>query len=185
MTKTTAILAAGLAAWMFPAHAAEDAARLKAEAAAITQAFAAEMKGELEKAMQSGGPVHAISVCNEKAPGIAARHAKASGWTVGRTSLKLRQPNNAPDAWEQSALAEFETRKAAGEAVDGLAKAEMADGRFRFAKAIPTAEVCTACHGRDVKPEVGARLEKLYPADQATGFKPGDLRGAFTLSKRL
>lgn len=185
MTRLTALLAAGLALAALPAAAAEDPAALKAEAAAITQKFAAAMKGELESAMQAGGPVQAITVCNEKAPSIARDHARQSGWEVGRTSLKLRQAGNAPDPWEAKVLAEFETRKAAGEPADGLVKAEVVDGRYRFMKAIPTAEICTTCHGRDLKPEVAARLEKLYPADQATGFKPGDLRGAFTLAKKM
>jgi hypothetical protein len=185
MIKLTVLLMAGVALGAIQAKAADDVAALKAQAATITQGFAAQMKGELEKAMQSGGPVHAITVCNERAAVIAAEHARASGWTVGRTSLKLRQPANAPDAWEQATLAEFESRKAAGEAADTLVKAEAVAGRFRFAKAIPTAELCTTCHGRDIKPEVAARLEKLYPADKATGFRPGDLRGAFTLSKAM
>jgi hypothetical protein len=28
-------------------------------------------------------------------------------------------------------------------------------------------------------------IEKLYPQDQATGFKPGELRGAFTVTEKL
>ncbi len=50
-------------------------------------------------------------------------------------------------------------------------------------KAIPmAAEPCAACHGTDVKPDVKSEIDKLYPQDQATGFKPGELRGAFTIS---
>ena len=30
-----------------------------------------------------------------------------------------------------------------------------------------------------------AKLAELYPADRATGFQAGDIRGAFTLSKPL
>jgi hypothetical protein len=36
-----------------------------------------------------------------------------------------------------------------------------------------------------VKPEVLAVIRKHYPEDQATGFKLGQLRGAFTLKKPL
>lgn len=165
--------------------AAEDTAALKQQAVAITKDFAAAMKAELEQAMQSGGPLHAIAVCNEKAPAIAADHSAKSGWEVGRTSLKLRNPGNHPDGWEAKVLAQFEARKAAGEPADALVAAEMVDGRFRFMKAIPTAEACLACHGGEVKPEVAARLTELYPADAARGFKPGDLRGAFTLARKL
>jgi hypothetical protein len=40
--------------------------------------------------------------------------------------------------------------------------------------------VCLACHGRpeDLAPEVRARLEALYPRDEAAGYRLVDLRGA-------
>lgn len=176
--------ALALAAVAAPA-AAQDVARLRQEAAAITRDFAAALKTELEHAIQSGGPVHAIGACNERAPAIAKGHADGSGWQVGRTSFRLRNLGNRPDPWEEKVLARFEARMAAGEAADTLVAAEVVDGTFRFMKAIPTGEVCLSCHGRDVKPEVRARLDQLYPADAARGFAVGDLRGAFTLAKRL
>lgn len=182
--KLAIAAALALAALVHPA-AAQDVPALKQEAAAITKDFAAAMKADLEQGMQAGGPVHAIGACNEKAPSIAAAHAGKSGWSVGRTSLKLRNAGNGPDAWEAKVLAQFEARKAAGEPADALVAAEIVDGRFRFMKAIPTADVCLGCHGGDLKPEVTARLGQLYPADEARGFKAGDLRGAFTLTKKL
>ena len=136
--------------------------------------------------MKSGGPVEAIVVCNEKAPAIAARHGDAKDWDVGRTSLKYRNPDNAPDAWETSILQSFEQRKADGEDVKTLDYGEFVelDGKkaFRYMKAIPTGEVCLNCHGGDtVKPEVAARLADLYPDDKARGYSIGDIRGAFTI----
>jgi cytochrome c553 len=57
---------------------------------------------------------------------------------------------------------------------------------FRYMKAIPmAAQPCAACHGTDVKPDVLAEIEKLYPQDEATGFKPGELRGAFSIKQSL
>ena len=41
------------------------------------------------------------------------------------------------------------------------------------------------CHAAVIMPAVEARLKDLYPADQARGFKPVDIRGAFTLQKTL
>ncbi len=52
-------------------------------------------------------------------------------------------------------------------------------------KAIPTQEVCLACHGEKIDKATAAKLAKLYPKDKARGFKVGDLRGAFTMSKDL
>jgi hypothetical protein len=182
---SVALLTAQLIA--FPA-AAEDVDALKGEAAKATGGFADALKEELMGAMSAGGPTAAIGACNEKAPAIAVEKSR-DGWRVGRTSLKIRNAKNAPDAWELATLEEFEARKAKGEAPDKLVKAEIVSENgqktFRFMKAIPTVPLCLNCHGRDIKPEVAAKLEGLYPADKAKGYGEGELRGAFTLSKKL
>ena len=61
------------------------------------------------------------------------------------------------------------------------------DGKknFRFMKAIPTGEVCLKCHGSEMKPGIKAKLQELYPNDKATGFKLGDIRGAFTITQPM
>ena len=168
---------------------AADMNALKAEAVTVVKSFGGPLKQTLGAAMKEGGPVTAIEACNTKAPGIAQSAASASGWSVGRTSLKLRNLNNAPDPWELATLEEFEKRLAAGENPDAIAKAEIVteDGQktFRFMKAIGTAPVCLNCHGADIKPEVTGKLDGLYPHDTARGFNQGDIRGAFTLKKKL
>jgi hypothetical protein len=167
---------------------AQDADALKAEAAKATGGFAEALKDELVTAMSNGGPINAIGACNEKAPAIALAKSQ-DGWKVGRTSQKLRNAKNVPDSWEQATLAEFEARKLKGETPDKLVKAEIVTDNgqktFRFMKAIPTAPLCLACHGKEIKPEVASKLDGLYPQDQARGFAEGDLRGAFTLAKKL
>ena len=171
------------------AAAEQDLApRVEASKAAV-MAFASSLKGELQAAMKSGGPVEAIAVCNERAPAIAAAQSAEHNLRVGRTSLKVRNPGNAPDAWERAVLEDFEQRLVAGEDPAQLVRAEVvegADGReFRFMKAIPTGEVCLACHGKEIRPDVAAKLDELYPQDRARGFEPGDLRGAFTVRQRM
>lgn len=166
--------------------AAGDADQRTAESRAVIKAFAGELKTALKGAMKSGGPLEAIAVCNETAPAIAARHGDAKDWEVGRTSLKFRNPGNAPDVWETSVLQSFEQRKAGGEDVKTMDYGEFVelDGKkvFRYMKAIPTGEVCLNCHGGDnVKPAVEARLAELYPDDKARGYSIGDIRGAFTI----
>lgn len=161
-----------------------------AEAKGIIQQFATELQGELQAAMQEGGPVQAIEVCKERAPSIAEELSAQTGWTVGRTSLKTRNvAHNRPDPWEAEVLARFDARQAAGEDVQTMAYAEVVDGedgkRFRFMKAIPTAEICLACHGQDIAPEVTEALDAAYPDDQARGYEVGEVRGAFSLSKPL
>lgn len=156
-----------------------DAAR----AAALD--IGATLVGELQKGLAAGGPINAIGVCNFEAPKIAVAKATEKKMTIARTSLKLRQANNKPDAWELAQLQSFEQRKAAGENPMTIEFGEYTDmgGKrvFRFMKAIATGEVCLNCHGSDVRPEVLAKIKELYPQDVATGFKMGDLRGAFTI----
>ncbi len=168
---------------------AEDTAALAAEARGVVQQFSGALGKELKSALERGGPVAAIEVCNLKAPGIADQAGTVTGWHVGRTALKLRNPKNAADEWEKAVLQSFAQRTAAGEDLTRMEQTEIIarDGHrtVRYVKAIPTAELCVTCHGAALKPEVQTRLLELYPADQATGFAPGMLRGAFTLTKRL
>ena len=167
----------------------EDVSKLTAEGKQVIQSFFGDLKGELVKGMKEGGPVHTIDVCSKVAPNLAEAHSQMSGWQVARTSLKPRNPKNAPDAWETQVLKEFETRKAAGEDPTKLVHTEIVEEQghkiFRMMKAIPTAEVCTKCHGVELQEPVVQKLDELYPGDKARGFSVGDLRGAFTLKKAL
>ena len=168
---------------------ADEYAQQVAESRAMTKEFMQQLKGELQKGMQEGGPVNAISVCKDRAPAIAAALGERHGLDIGRTSLRVRNPANTPDVWEKGVLEDFEQRKLAGEDPAGMeyyTAAEQADRTlFRYMKAIPTAELCVACHGAEIPPDVAAKLEVLYPQDKARGFRPGDIRGAFTITREL
>lgn len=159
------------------------------EARALVKEFASTLQGELKQAMQAGGAIQAIEVCHSRAPEIAADLSAREGWSVARTSLKQRNPDNVADAWEQGVLEQFEARKAAGEPPAQIEHSEMVaegDGAvFRYMKAIPTQQVCLACHGGDtVAPQVADKIAAFYPDDLARGYAEGDLRGAFSLTKR-
>ncbi len=156
----------------------------------VAQTFGTLLKDTLQQAIQSGGPIKGIAVCHEKAGQIATDLGQKQEMLVGRTSLKLRNPANAPDNWELAVLKQFEARKAQGEPVDKLEFFAVIDDdqgqkTFRYMKAIPTASLCLSCHGANIEPAVDAKLKELYPNDQARGFKEGDLRGAFTFAKPL
>ena len=169
-------------------HADDYTAEIDASRA-TTKEFMQTLKQELQSGMQEGGPINAISVCNLSAPAIANTYSVSRGWDVGRTSLKVRNPANAPDAWERSVLESFEERKTAGEDPAKMEYHEVVrqDGvkELRYMKAIPTAKLCLACHGENVDSITRTRLEKLYPEDQALGYKAGDIRGAFSISQPL
>lgn len=175
-------------ATMAPAQAEDIDERIAASQSAI-QTFASTLQGHLMEAMQQGGPTKAIDVCRQRAPEIAADLSAETGWTVGRTSLKLRNPDNAPDEWERAVLEEFDARRAEGVPAAELSRFEIVeDGDervFRFMRAIPTAGLCLSCHGSQLSGEIQHALERFYPADEATGYVDGDVRGAFTIIQRM
>jgi len=157
------------------------------ESRAMVKAFAGTLKGELQMAIKEGGPMRAIPVCYVKAPEIASDLSQPPQWTIGRTSHKLRNPDNAPDDWEATVLDEFLERAASGESLKSMERVELveSEGRqtYRYMKAIPVGEVCLTCHGSEIDPELKAEIDSFYPEDQATGFALGELRGAFTITK--
>ena len=181
------IIGLGLAACQ--SASTDDFDQRTAESRAVALEFMTTLKGELQTAIKAGGPVNAIQVCNTRAPAIAAGFSEQKGWMVARTSLKYRNPDNAPDAWERKVLEQFEERKANGEDPKQMVYAEVAeDGGtkiFRFMKAIPTGPVCLACHGEKIDAAVEAEIRVLYPDDQARGFNAGDIRGAFTITQPM
>lgn len=188
MMKWNGIAAALAFALILPAQADDAAERAAASQAAI-QNFASTLQGELVAAMQKGGPVEAIDVCKQRAPEIAAGISEDTGWSVGRTSLKLRNPENAPDEWERAVLQNFDDRLAAGTPAAELTHQEVVtegdDTVFRFMRAIPTGGVCLTCHGSELGGDIQHALERLYPNDQATGYAEGQIRGAFTVIQRM
>jgi hypothetical protein len=170
------------------AYGVDTEAEISAAKTSIKQ-FAVALQTELKAAMQAGGPVAAIGVCNQKAIPITEQVSTEQGIKLTRVSLKNRNPDNAPNEWQTSVLESFEVRKTAGSDVGSIAWSETVtvDGKqeFRFMKAIPTAAVCLACHGTNLAPEVSRTLAELYPQDRATGFSEGDIRGAFVATRNL
>lgn len=148
-----------------------------------------ELNSALKKAMKSGGPIQAIDVCKRMAPEIAARVSEKRGWRVGRTALKVRNAANAPDGWEREVLKDFEKRKASGEDLQKMEYFSIVEegGKpyFRYMKVIPTGGLCLICHGRNIEGNLRERLDTLYPKDQARGFRPGHIRGAFTVTQPM
>lgn len=160
-----------------------------ADAREAAAALGGTLKARLLAAMAQGGPAAAVEICNEAAPEIAAAVSMEKNLIVGRTALRLRNPENAPDEWERRQLEKFLAAMEGGADPANLEAAEIvvANGQktFRWMKPIITEGPCTICHGETIADEVKAAILARYPQDEATGFGLGELRGAFTISKAL
>jgi hypothetical protein len=187
--KTTLLICCLSAALFTECTTASEPDDQTAAAQAAIAAFGGALKAELTSAMQAGGPLNAIEVCHSRAQAIAEAVSSDSGMQLARVSLRNRNPANAPNAWQTPVLQDFENRLAAGERADALTWQEVAETggqrEFRLMKAIPTAGLCLACHGEAIAPPVAEKIAELYPEDKATGFREGDIRGAFVVTKAL
>ena len=190
--KNTAFVLALSAAMGLPAvsQAESEQDSALAEARALVSQLARELGGALKKEMAASGPEGAIGVCRQMAPEIAGNLSRQSGAKVARVSLRTRNPMlGQPDAFEQSILAEFDRRAAAGEKPEALEHVEVVSepaGRYlRYMKAIPVQPLCLACHGtpETIPDSVRQKLATEYPKDHAVGYSPGQIRGAFTVKK--
>lgn len=163
----------------------EQQAMQKSQAA--IKEYATTLKAALQTAMKAGGPMAAIAVCHTEAPKIAQEVGKKYDLDIHRTSLKPRA--TPPQPWEKTVLEQFEVEKDAGKPIGKIVWHKTVDENgqkeLRLMKAIPTGEVCLTCHGTNVAPAVLSKIKSLYPNDEATGYKLGDIRGAFSVTAAL
>lgn len=145
----------------------------KAAGAEAVLPFKRSLKGALVGGLEDG-PVAAISACRVEAPKLA-EEASIGGVKVGRASAKLRNPSNAAKPWMQAALDVYETdperREPTVAAID--------KDTVGYVEPIFMQPLCVTCHGATLAPDLQAKLDELYPNDQATGYVAGDFRGVF------
>lgn len=142
------------------------------------------LKGELKSAMQQGSVEDAITVCNVSAMKLTDSIAKNSSFNVSikRTSDKVRNPKNSPDEYEKMALDLFhELNNNEDELPEFYIQKITEDDmvQYNFYKPMIMDNLCLICHGEENAraPSASKMIKKLYPDDQAIGYKEGDLRG--------
>jgi hypothetical protein len=172
--------------------AAADLDALTRETREATQPLLGKVVNTVKETLRTSTPHETVDICREKLPGMVKDIREQTGWNIRRVSLKTRNAERGtPDDWEARVLAEFDRRAAAGEKRELLEVGEVvatAEGPvFRYMKALPVQEACLTCHGDATKlsPELKAKLATLYPADRATGYELGQIRGALTVKRAL
>lgn len=142
----------------------------------VSQALLQGLGGQLKAALQAGGPESAMQACQQVAP----LTTKAIGdnfdsvESLLRTTLKPRNPGNAPDEIDRIVLGKLESmEELPSEHI------EWSEETARYYKPLVIQEVCLNCHGEPsgFSPGLQEKLAVLYPDDQATGYGLGELRG--------
>lgn len=150
------------------------------QGAALLQPFKQQLKSALQKGMAQG-PEHALAVCREQAPAIA-HDLSQNGVRLGRSSHKLRNPDNAAEAWLQPILTYYQTDQQTNTQAIPSSEPQtfsLGQGQTAYIEPIHIQPMCLTCHGQAIEPGLKQRLHRLYPKDAATGFNVGDFRGVF------
>lgn len=166
-----------------------DVAKRVQRAREVTVIVTDKLRAELGAALKVSA-VDAIGACQTLSPDLVTNASDEFSFEVTRTALKLRNPENGPDEWEQKVLQLFQTKLAGGAEPSKLEHHEViitpeGDKLFRYMRPIMTGEMCLTCHGTDVKQEVKAEIARYYPEDKAIGFRLGEMRGAFSLAQLI
>jgi cytochrome c553 len=131
------------------------------------------------QAMQTGGPVYAVEFCNLKASSIIDSLNTANNCVISRVSAKNRNPENGlKTETDKNLWAIFES----GTIKDSIVQENK---KLVYYKPIKTAlTACLKCHGElgsDIDSATSEKLQTLYPADLATGYKLNDFRGLWKI----
>lgn len=171
---------------------AQDDLTERAEAAQVVATnFQQQLSGALQTELAKG-PEQAATVCRDLAPQIAGTLSRRNGWQITRVGTRVRNPLlGLPDAWEREVLKAFSERAANGEDLAAMSFGEVVDNagnpEYRYMKAIPLGPNCVLCHGTadQIPDSVEQSLAQFYPQDRATGYAPGELRGAVSIRQPL
>lgn len=149
-----------------------------------TKELLLSLRRTLESHLAAGGPAHAVAVCADTAQVMTEAIGKKYALDIHRVSDRWRNPLDEPDAFERSVLKRFSDALRETTLTEASEHSEVVleDGRrvLRYMKPIRIQGTCTACHGEPSRldPAVMEVIRNLYPDDRATGYAPGDLRGA-------
>ncbi|MBS0664677.1 MAG: DUF3365 domain-containing protein [Verrucomicrobia bacterium] len=149
-----------------------------------------ELQREIGNAMAKDGAEAAVDIAHLKSVkvvnGMLAGMARVTAFKL--TSLKLRNPANAPDAIDQQALDYLRQQMENGDAPSSLLiqRIESPGGapEWRLYKPLGVTPKCASCHGdpAEMPPGLRTKLEINYPADKANGYVPGEWRGVIRVT---
>lgn len=162
---------------------ATDSPNYIQEGVKIAKSTGKTLKGKLTAAVEKGGLVNGIKVCNGVAQKLMDSMSVVHNVKIKRTSLKLRNlKNDAPNQEELAILSQYHKQIAKGEKIKPIVKE--AKDEIHFFAPIFVDEVCLNCHGamsNDIKPETYKEIKKYYPKDEAINYKKGDLRAIWSI----
>lgn len=140
----------------------------------VKKAFMQELKVGMKQ-----GPYNAIDTCHIKAPHLL-ENDYSQEHEIGRTSDKIRNPQNQPKKWMDDILKDYVGTTAEKPKAP---KVYTVQKKLAYVEPIYIKPVCLSCHGSK-RGSALKKIQKLYPNDKATGYKVGEFRGLFYVKQK-
>ncbi len=144
---------------------------------------------EVERAIAEQGLAGAVDVVHLKnLPLPKPETGQPRVTAIRRTSLLIRNPDNAPDAADRAALERIKGALEDGSDVPRILVQRLdrpaTPPEWRIYQPISTQPQCVKCHGplENLQPEVRAAIVRRFPGDQAVGYPVYSWRGVIRLS---
>lgn len=152
----------------------------------ISDAAFQGLSARLQQAMKEGGPAHAVEFCSLNALSIVDSLSSAHHAHIRRTSDRVRSPIDKPDTEEALVLQAMAAEWKAGKTASAIRARAVAHGDSiaYYRPIFISTPTCLKCHGIPDGTADAAALEAIaerYPADEATGYELGDLRGMWSV----
>ncbi len=140
---------------------------------------------EVSSAIAKEGIERAVEMCHLKALPLTGEIISGMPriTAVKRTSLRVRNPANAPDAAEQLVLDRVQKDVTSGDDPPKVLvqRIDLPGGKreWRVYRPVGVLQQCAECHGPSEKQSAALRetLQTRYPNDKATGYAVGEWRG--------
>jgi len=139
----------------------------------------------LVTAIQNKGTDEAIEFCSTRAIQITDSMSTVLGSRIKRVAERNRNPLNIASADELLYIKETNASLARNE----NAKPQLKETAETYTAYYPilTEQLCLQCHGdkkADIKTSTLSTINRLYPADKATGYKLNELRGIWVVEMK-
>jgi hypothetical protein len=152
-------------------------------AQSYAQSTQMQLSQNLMAAMVEGGPVNAISFCNERAIPLTDSMSTNFGVTIRRVSDRPRNASNQANKDEMAFIEIMKTAMINGE----QPKPDFHRNENSNTAYLPilTNGLCLKCHGvenQEIDTPTLTKLNELYPQDQARGYGNNELRGIWVIN---
>lgn len=162
----------------------EESAEFQQKGQQIVMAARSALGGKLISALNTGGPTGAISFCSIEAIPITDSVATAHMVFLKRITDRPRNPGNRANTSELKMIDSLKTLLAKGEPLKPVVLRNRNNEIVMAYYPILTEPMCLQCHGnreKDMHPKTLAELQSAYPADEATEYTAGALRGLWAV----